>query len=539
MEILSVIGLVALAGAALRRYVFTPERLSRTWDASLILVLITTLLVTFLIGQGAKVVAEDGITWSPIGTVVGGWLEGGGLSHSGAETLFLWMWWAHMLAVLGFFAYLPYSKHLHLLASPWSVFTFDLEPGGMPPSSEGASRLEEFTWRELYNALACAECGRCDRACPAHQSGLPLSPKDLIHGVKDMVLGSVGGKDFDQELIGEVISREEIWACTTCMACVELCPVFNEHVALITEMRRHLVGQGDIEGGIQDTLMNVGRYGNSFGKSPRGRAKWTRDLDFEIKDARKEPVEYLWFVGDYASFDPRVIEITRAVARVLHDAGVDFGILFEGEQNSGNDVRRLGEEGLFEMLREKNLSTLEAVDYQKIITTDPHSYHALKHEYDTEGRPVLHYTQVLAELLAERRIALNGGLSNGSVTYHDPCYLGRYDRVFDPPRDVLRAIGADLIEMPRSKADALCCGAGGGRIWMEDAPGEGERPAESRVREAAALDGVTTLVVGCPKDLVMFQDAVKTTGLEGSLMVKDVIELIEEASADMDRSAQP
>ena len=282
--------------------------------------------------------------------------------------------------------------------------------------------------------------------------------------------------------------------------------------------------------------MNVTRYGNSFGTSPRRRARWTRELDFEVNDARKEPVDYLWFVGDYASFDPRVQEITLAAARVFHRAGIDFGILYEGEQNAGNDVRRLGEEGLFEMLRDKNLETMGAAEFSRVFTTDPHSYHALKHEYDTNGHSVLHYTQVLEELV--RSGALPAGAS-GTVTYHDPCYLGRYDGVYEAPRRLIRSLGYRLVEMPRNRATALCCGAGGGRIWMEDAPTGKERPAEMRVREAAALEGVDTLVVACPKDLVMFQDALKTTGLEGSLVVRDVAELVEEAMLTMNRSTQP
>ena len=282
--------------------------------------------------------------------------------------------------------------------------------------------------------------------------------------------------------------------------------------------------------------MNLARYGNSFGQSPRKRARWTRELDFPVKDARKEPVEYLWFVGDYASFDPRVADITRGMARVLDRAAIDFGVLYDGEQNAGNDVRRLGEEGLFEMLREKNLEAMAGAEFGTVVTTDPHTYHALKHEYDTNGHTVLHYSELLDELLDMGLIRPEGGASGRKVTYHDPCYLGRYDQVFEPPRRVIEALGYDLVEMPRNRATAMCCGAGGGRIWMEDGPASGERPAEMRVREAAALEEVDTLVVACPKDLVMFQDALKTTGLEDRLVVRDLAELVE--AATLARSAQ-
>jgi Fe-S oxidoreductase len=507
MVLLSVATLVALAGAAYRRYVLVPPRLAQSRDAGLILALITLLVVTFLVGQAAKA----GL---------------GGLSAATAETVYTTMWWIHMVAVLGFLAYLPFSKHLHLLASPFNVLTASLETGGMPPPSEGAARLEDFTWRELFNGLSCAECGRCDRACPAYAAGGVLSPQDLIHDVKLLVLGRASGRDGHGSLV-EAVGTEAIWSCTTCMACMDRCPVFNEHVPLIVQMRRHLIGQGEVGAGVQDMLMGMTRYGNSFGQSPRNRPKWTRELDFEVRDARKEPVEHLWYVGDYASFDPRVQEVTRATARVFHEAGVDFGILYEAEQNAGNDVRRLGEEGLFEMLRDKNRAALDAAQFRTIVTTDPHTYHVLKQEYGLDGT-VRHYTEVLEDLVTAGRL---GASPNGHerVTYHDPCYLGRYGGVYDAPRRVLEGLGLDLVEMPRNRSAAYCCGAGGGRIWMEDAAAGGERPAESRVREAAALPGVTTMVVACPKDLVMFRDALKTTGLEGTLEVRDIAELVEDA----------
>lgn len=514
MLLLSAATLVALAGAAVRRYMVRPPRLAQSRDAGIILVLIALLVVTFLVGQAARA----GL---------------GALSSSAADSLYVAMWWIHMVAVLAFLAYLPYSKHLHLLASPFNVFTASFDPGGMPPPSEGAARLPEFTWRQLFNGVSCAECGRCDRACPAFATNEALSPQDLVHGVKLMVLGAASGRDGNGSLI-DAVGAQAIWSCTTCMACMARCPVFNEHIPLIVEMRRHLIGQGEVGTGVQDMLMGMTRYGNSFGQSPRNRPKWTRDLELEVKDARKEPVEYLWYVGDYASFDPRVQAVTRAAARIFQRARLDFGILYDGEQNAGNDVRRLGEEGLFEMLREKNLAALESAQFQAIVTTDPHTYHVLKREYGLDGK-VMHYTEVIDGLISSGRLPVspNGG---GRVTYHDPCYLGRYNGVYEAPRRVLGGLGLDVVEMARNRSFAYCCGAGGGRIWMEDAAAGGERPAESRVREAAGLHDVGTLVVACPKDLVMFRDALKTTGLEGTLEVRDIAELVEDTIDATQRS---
>lgn len=499
LEVFGVIGLAALVVAAVRRYLFPPPRLTQSGDAALILVLIAMVLISSLAGSAARA--------------------------AGNTFLYQGMWWLHMVTVLGFLAYLPYSKHLHLLASPFGVFLTDLKPGHMPAPSEGAARLEQFTWRQLYSGLACAECGRCDRACPAHLSGFPLSPKDLMHEVKVLVRETGPGVDFT----GRALKPETVWACMTCAACIERCPVFNEHVPVLIEARRYLVAQGQVEPRQQDALTNFTRYGNSFGQSARNRAKWTQGLSFKVKDARKEEVEYLWFVGDYAAYDPRVQPVTRAVARLLERAGVSFGILYEAEQNSGNDVRRMGEEGLFEMLVEKNQAAFAKAKFQHIVTSDPHTYHALKNEYPWEnGRRVVHHTELLAELIAAGRLTLKPQ-ADLRVTYHDPCYLGRYNGVYEPPRRLLAAAGAELVEMPRSRSRGYCCGAGGGRIWAEDAPGVQERPAESRVREAAALEGVGTLAVSCPKDLVMFLDAAKTAGLDSRLAIRDVAEIVEGA----------
>ncbi|HTP31398.1 MAG TPA: (Fe-S)-binding protein [Candidatus Acidoferrales bacterium] len=495
LEVFGVLGLVALAVAAARRYLFPPARLEKSTDASIILGLIAIVLLSSLAFQ-----------WR------------------GRRA----MWWVHMVTVLGFLAYLPYSKHLHLLAAPFSVFFASLRRGSVPAVSPGASRREEFTWRQLFSGLACAECGRCDRSCPSFQGGFALSPKMLMHHLKELVRGTEDGTGGN--FVGQVVKREEIWACTTCLACMERCPVMNEHVPVLIEMRRRLVGEGDMDKSLQEALKNLNRYGNSFGAPPRARAKWAQQLDFPIKDARKEPVQYLWFVGDYASYDPRVNAATCAAARVFHKAGLDFGILGDSEQNSGNDVRLAGEEGLYESLQEKNLKAFGRARFQEIITTDPHSFQVLTHEYPaTNGaRTVRHHTQLLSDLVLRSELPLRKKLRM-RVTYHDPCYLGRYNAIFNAPRRVLAALGLDLVEMPRNRTYSYCCGAGGGRIWMEDPPIFNERPAVSRVNEAAALSGVHTLVVVCPKDLVMFQDATKTAGLENRLEVKELSELVEQA----------
>jgi Fe-S oxidoreductase len=403
--------------------------------------------------------------------------------------------------------------------------------------------LSDFTWKELLDLDACTKCGRCHVVCPAQVAGAPLSPRDLILDLRQWADRQTGNRtilDWEQRpaasgplagngstrVAGDVVKEVTLWSCTTCMACVEACPVGIEHVSTIVQLRRSLVDEGHMEPSLQETLQNLTTQGNSFGKSSRMRARWTKGLDFDVKDARKEPVHYLWFVGDYASFDDRLGELSRTLARILHDAGVDFGLLYEDERNSGNDVRRVGEEGLFEMLVEQNLAAFAKAEFAEILTTDPHSFNTLRNEYPEYGldRPVVHYTELLARLLESGAIPVRP--LDRRVTYHDPCYLARYNRVTDAPRRVLGALGCQLVEMPRNRDNTFCCGAGGGRIWMDDS-GLTERPSENRIKEAVAL-GVDTFVVACPKDVTMYTDAAKTTGQE-SMAVVDVVQLVDEA----------
>jgi Fe-S oxidoreductase len=543
LEVFAVLVVISMVVAAVRRLFFPPPYLHLSLDASFILVLIGLLMATMVFGSGFRLVAagRQATAWSPVGGLVASAFST--IPAQTAHNLAVGMWWLHMLIVLFFLVYLPYSKHGHLLAAPFNVFFANQRARGdlrMAGDSEqaaaGASRWQELTWRQLLSGLSCAECGRCDRACPGTASGFPLRPQQLIQKIKQHVLetglarpGSANGKPVPK-LIGDVISEAELWSCTTCMACMERCAVHNEQIPIVVQLRRHLVGEGSVERPVQDMLANLTRYGNSFGKSERMRAKWVQTCGFKIKDARKEPVNYLWFVGDYASYDPRCEDITRKVARVFERAGLDFGLLYEAERNAGNDVRRIGEEGLFEMLKEKNQQAFAKAGFKTIVTTDPHTYNTLKNEYSWNGNgiAVKHYTEVFDELIQADQLPLKKKLT-GRVTYHDPCYLGRYNGVYDPPRRVLRTLGLAVVEMPRNRSWSYCCGAGGGRIWMEDTPGIKERPAENRIREAAALAEVPTFVVACPKDIAMFRDAVKTTGNEGKVAVKDLAELVLDA----------
>lgn len=550
VDIFAVVVLLALGVSSFRRFVLRPAGLQITFDATLVNILIAGLMVTYLLTEGFREVAFPAASgvWIPFGHTIAGWLESADLLQANAVSLYQLSWWLHVVIVLFFLAYLPYSKHMHLLAAPFSVFFSRLEPSGLlsAPVADvvrlGAERLEEFTWRQFLSAFACAECGRCERACPSFAVGEPCSPRRLIHNLKEQLL--VYGPDLlkraraaadggEPALIGGLISPPELWACTSCLACADRCPVFNEHLSIMVDLRRRLVENGDVDARLQEALGYLSRYGNSFGQSERKRAIWTRGLEFKPKDARKEPVNWLWWLGEYACYHPALQEMTRSLARILQRAELDFGILYEAERNTGNDVRRVGEEGLFELLRDKNTQTLSQVRYNNVFSTDPHVYNTLLNEYPetNHGRhQVFHYTELLATLFDSGRLRASKTLPY-RVTYHDPCYLGRYNGIYEAPRAVLRALGVKLREMPRSRRQSFCCGGGGGRVWMEEIGETDSRPSEARVREAAAVDGVQMLVVACPKDYVMFTDALKTTGLEDQLAVTDLTELVTEAIA--------
>jgi Fe-S oxidoreductase len=476
-------------------------------------------------------------------------------------------WWLAIGLILVFFPYFVRSKHIHLMLAPLNLGLTKQSPRGqLDPASPngvavetlpGAKTVQDLAWPRLLDAYACIMCNRCQEVCPAYNSGRPLSPAAVEVNKRYLFnqdfLALARGGASDKPLLEHVINPEAVWACTTCYACIRVCPVGNEPMADIIDIRRRMVYDGaEIDTGIQTALESIGKNGNWFGKGARARAAWTKELDFEIKDVTSEAAEYLWFVGDTASFDARVIPLTQKVAGILRHAGVDYGILYKEERNAGNDVRRAGEEGLFEQLVEENLKAFGKSQFTQILTTDPHSLNALRNEYPQYGGmwPVHHYTNILLQLVEAGRLELKQQLSHYRATYHDPCYLGRYNRGYEAPRRLLALLGVNFVEMPRHMENSYCCGAGGGQIWLSTTPA-GERPAESRIREAlATLASMTNgrgapaeskllFVVACPKDIIMYTDAVKTTGNEDKIEVRDIVQLVEESLGLLEATGQP
>ena len=532
-DIFALVVSAAVAMAIWQRFVIRPARFngSNATDATIIYALIAAIVVSMLLQAAFEI--EAGLSasehWRPVSRLIAAGLNGLGVSGVSAVVGAHTMFWAHVCAILAFLVYIPGSKHRHMFLAAPNVYFRSLEPKGrlppLPPKPEGgdgAAATALLSWKDLLDVYSCTECGRCQAACPAYAAGLPLSPKQLMMTLRDYVLEAQTGP-----LVGGAVSEQTLWACTTCRACMEVCPVHIEHVPKIVAMRRTLVDEGKIAPMLQDALSNLQRTGNSMGVAPKMRARWTRDLPFKIKDARKEPVDILWFVGDFASYDQRAQAATRKVAILLNQAGVDFGILYDGEQNSGNDVRRVGEDGLFEMLAQHNIDALGGCQFNRIMTTDPHSLNALAQEYQALGAnyEVAHYSQVLLELIESGRLAVKPNPGD-IVTYHDPCYLGRYNDGYDAPRRLIERAGYRLHEMGRCRENSFCCGAGGGRIWADNSQMT-ERPSENRIREAMTLGDAQHFVVACPKDKVMYTAAVQALGVEDRLDVVDLADLLD------------
>lgn len=460
-------------------------------------------------------------------------------------------WWISIGWVMFIIPYLARSKHTHFFMAPINLGLAKQNPRGLLDPAvlsradgrvfeAGAKTIYDLAWTRILHAYACVQCNRCQDVCPAYFSQRPLSPSALEVNKRYLLKEATFGghpEVLQKPLTETVISPEAVWSCTTCYACVFVCPVGNEPMADIVDIRRRMLVDGfAIDSGVQAALQSLATNGNWMGKGKRLRGRWAKEMEFPIKNATEEPVEYLWFVGDTASFDERVVPNTKMTARIFHLAGLDFGILYQNESNAGNDVRRVGEEGLFEQLVEQNMQAFGKAQFQRIVTTDPHSFNTLKNEYPQFGGKfeVYHYTMVLLRLFEEGRLKVKNPLSHYKVTFHDPCYLGRYNGGFRAPRKLLEILGVEFHEMPRNCENSFCCGAGGGQIWMSTvAPGE--RPAENRIREALATlekypNGKKQLfIVTCPKDMIMYSDAVKTTGSTGKIEVRDIIQLVAEA----------
>ncbi|NQF13396.1 heterodisulfide reductase-related iron-sulfur binding cluster [Brevibacillus brevis] len=578
-EITTFLILAAVGYAFYRRYIEKLKRLKRGFKSGIVLLLISSLMATVLLSLAFEQIwlGHEPSAFAPISSVFAIVLSAIGVGTTGAVVGFYVFWWLHLIILLGFAVYVPQSKHAHLLFAPVNVWFKKLDPPGKLTSINfedetqeefGVGKIEDFTQTQLIDLYACVECGRCTNMCPASGTGKMLSPMDLITKMRDHLTekgASVTSRTpwmpsfafsqttanqiafqasevaataegatavYEKSLIGDVITEQELWACTTCRNCEDQCPVMNEHVDKIIDMRRYLVmTEGSMPAEAQRALNNIERQGNPWGINRKDRTKWIEGLngEYEVPTVKQvEEFEYLFWVGSMGSFDLRSQKISQAFVKLMHEAGVKFAILGNEEKNSGDTARRIGNEFLFQQLAQENIALFEAYEVKKIVTCDPHAFNTFKNEYPEFGlnAEVYHHSELLAEWVKEGKLKPTKEVKE-RITYHDSCYLGRYNEIYDKPRVILEAIpGVEVVEMKRSGCDSMCCGAGGGLMWMEEH--EGSRVNVTRTEQALEVNP-TEIASACPYCLTMMNDGIKTKEQEDHVKTRDVAEILADA----------
>jgi len=551
-DIFEIIVLFACIAAILRRAISRPARYefkhgkAHKFHAYLVLGLISFLMITDIAMDGSGILlGEKNIFWLPAAHTAAYLFNG--LGQNTLKLIFLWNYWLHILTLMVFLNYLPLGKHFHIITGLLNVFFRKLKKGSIKPprwdieniedlDSLGVEKVEDFTWKHILDFYTCTECGRCSDNCPANTVGRPLSPMEVTLKVRDYAYESnplvsfaakTDPKDRNLALIGKVLTPDEIWSCTTCGACEEECPVFIEYIDKMVDLRRYMVESGMIPKDFQDALLRFEKTGNPFGKPPSKRADWLEELDdVPVKILEEgDEVDVLYFVDSYASFDPQIQQVAMAIVKGLTKAGINFGILGPRESDSAHQVRRLGEEGLFQFLVEENIETFKTCTFKQIVTTDPHAFNTLKNDYPGD-LVVQHYTDYFLPLIESGRLTPTKSLDNERIyTYHDPCYLGRHNGIYEAPRKILASIpGIQIVEMERNRDRSFCCGGGDINLWY-DIEEEEMRMGEKRVAMAHEA-GANVIVTACPFCLLNFDDAIKTSGLEGQMKVVDLMELL-------------
>jgi Fe-S oxidoreductase/nitrate reductase gamma subunit len=551
LDLIALTGLAAVILIMYRRYVTRPSCLDNQSDDLSVLVLILFILLTgiFLESLRLSVIGKDITAWAPVGHSLAALINIFGLNASTKGFMAMIVFRIHFFLVLATFAYIPYSKLFHIISSPMNMFFRSLEPKGIlshldledeEAESFGVSKIEEFTWKQLMDLDSCTRCGRCQDNCPAFLTDKPLSPKKIINDLKDhmssrgphIIKARARGDKLEEAppLTGSIIQKDELWACTTCRSCMDHCPVYIEHVDKIIDMRRYQVL---MESQFPDELTTVFKgletNSNPWGMGRDSRADWVKELDVPIlSDIPGEEIDFLFFVGCIRSYDDRNKKVTEAMIRIFNHLGVKFAILGVEEGCCGDPARRVGNEYLYQILAQTNIETFKRYNIKKILTSCPHCYNTLKVEYPQLGFScdVVHHTEFLQESIQNGRLQFSHPL-NKRLTYHDPCYLGRYSGIYEPPRKVLKSVDSLVLkEMRHSKIDSLCCGGGGGWMWMDEKIGK-------RINIHRLEDALTTnpewIATACPFCVTMFDDAIKDKGMEDDLKIWDIAEVVEQA----------
>lgn len=559
-DVVVVTTFVGVLLALARRHLVRKERLDPSFDADLILLLIGFLMVTDLCAGAAKfnLYPDQASLWEPV-TAALAWAFHK-MPSLNLDAIYSSCWWAHLVAVFGFGNYLPFAKHFHVITALPNLFFIKLEPAGKLKTFDiekaaeaekfGVSTVEQYTWKQKLDMFTCTECGRCREVCPTHLTGKPLTPKGFMVDLRnalytdaDVILDSQTGRGNGhaaerKPLIGGWIDEETIWACTSCRYCESACPVGITYVDKLVDLRRHLVlEKSEFPKEAQTAFNGMERQGNPWNLPAADRDAWTKELSFPVltmAEAAGNGVEVLFWVGCAGSYEDRGKRVSRALATLLHEAGVTFAILGKEETCTGDSARRLGNEYLFQTLAQQNVETLKGHGVRKVVTNCPHCFNTIKNEYPDFGGTfeVMHGTELVARLIDEGRVTLEKREAR-SISFHDPCYLGRHNDVYDAPRQILQAIPSlTLKELPRSRENGLCCGAGGGRMWLDETIGT--RINQTRYREIEDT-GTDAVGVSCPFCMVMLGNA--RTEMSGKTEPFDVLELAVKALPAHPRAA--
>ncbi len=551
LDTIAFFGLGALVLFFYRRYISRPSRLDNRGEDFIVLFFLFFIFSTGLLLEGLRlsVIGEDIKAWAPLGRLVSFLIGILGLDISTKGLLALLAFRLHFFLVLGFIAYIPYSKLFHIVSSSLNMIFRSLEPKGIlshmdledeEAESFGIAKIGEFTWKHLLDLDACTRCGRCQDNCPAYLTEKPLSPKKIIQDLKAHLHDRgklIYGKSTQEKnptedplLVGNIIREDELWACTTCRNCMEHCPVYVEHVDKIVDMRRYQVlMESKFPEELMEAFRGLEKNSNPWGLGYETRADWMKELNVPtLSDLGGEDIDFLFFVGCIRSYDDRNKKVAMAMTRILNHLGTKFAILGMEEGCCGDPARRVGNEYLYQILAQTNIETFKRYKIKRILTTCPHCYNTLKNEYAQLGFSceVIHHAVFLADRLKDGRLKINQALPK-KLTYHDPCYLGRYSGIYEAPRQVLKAIPSlSLEEMKRSRKKSFCCGAGGGWMWMDEKIGK--RINIQRLEDALATDP-EWIATACPFCVTMFDDAIKSKDKEESLKIWDIAELVDQA----------
>ncbi|MFC2167132.1 heterodisulfide reductase-related iron-sulfur binding cluster [Acidobacteriota bacterium] len=548
LDIVAVLAISSIILLLIRRYGIRPSRLDNRPEDLIVLLLILAILLTGLLLESLKlsVIGQDVSAWAPAGRLLSSFIRILGLQTQTQSFLTKIMFRIHFYLVLSIIAYIPFSKMFHIISSPLNMFFRSLKNKGAlslidledeDAETFGIAKLEEFTWKQLMDLDACTRCGRCQDHCPAFLSEKPLSPKKFIQDLKDHMLirapqilqskNEEKQEDTQVELMKGVIEEDELWACTTCGSCMDHCPVYVEHIDKIIDLRRYQVlMESQFPSELTAAFKGLERNSNPWGLGHDTRADWIHELDIPLmSEYQGEDLDLLFFVGCIRSYDDRNKKVALDMVKILKHLGIKFAILGMEEGCCGDPARRVGNEYLYQTLAQMNIETFKKYNIKNILTTCPHCYNTLKNEYPQLGCQieVIHHTSFLEDQIRKGALKFTFPLSK-KLTYHDPCYLGRYGEIFESPREVLRSIPSlQLEEMTRTKRDSLCCGAGGGWMWMDEKIGK--RINIQRLENALETQP-EWIATACPFCVTMFTDAIKDINKENELKIWDIAELV-------------